>query len=553
MSASQHTNNESIRQVVIVGGGTAGWLAANHLANNLATNTPEGVNVTLIESPNIPTVGVGEGTVPMMRQSLQTLGISETDFIRECDATFKQGIKFVDWLHNPVAGKPEYYHHIFDYPHIHDVDLTPYWLKAHRAQTQGSGSAAGISENLRTSYVDYVALQGKICDAGLAPKQITTPEYQGNTAYAYHLDAGKFSGLLTRNATERLGVKHVLAEVVNVLQADNGDIIAVETDTAGTIAGDLFIDCTGFSALLIGDKLNVPFIDKSDVLFADHAVVMQVPYQNPQADIVSHTVSTAQPAGWIWDIGLQTRRGVGHVYSSNHTSHEQAEQALRNYVEATSALGNRADNVGTINIQDINTRVIKMKVGYREKFWQNNCVALGLSQGFVEPLEATGLLVFDVTAKMLAEQFPTCRAEMPLIANLFNQRMRESWDKVIDFIKLHYCISKRDDSDFWLDNRASKSIPDSLQERLERWRYQPPTKYDFFSGVEIFNLENYLYVLYGMHYPTASGLLNTKTNQVARAEAYRQWLEQQSEQALKHLPSNRELINKIKQYGFKKL
>ena len=418
-----------VKNIVIVGGGTAGWLAANHLAKSLRAANPNGVSITLIESPNIPTIGVGEGTVPVMRQTLQGFGISETSFIRECDATFKQGIKFVNWTHNPSPNREDAYHHIFDYPAISQLDLTPYWLKSKDGR----------------SYVDTVSIQGKICDAGLAPKSITTPEYQGATAYAYHLDAGKFAKLLTENATNKLGVKHLLADVTQVNLSENGEICSVTIDSGEQILGDLFIDCTGFSALLIGKTLGVNFIDKSDVLFADHAVVMQVPYQQADAPIPSYTISTAQTAGWIWDIGLQQRRGIGHVYSSSHTSHEVAEQALRSYV-------GKAAN-------DIDSRVIKMKIGYREKFWHKNCVALGLSQGFVEPLEATGLLIFDATAKMLAEQFPTNQQDMPLIANLFNQRVRHSWEKVIDFIKLHYCISKRDDSDFWRDNRAKSSIP----------------------------------------------------------------------------------------------
>ncbi|NMP30277.1 tryptophan 7-halogenase [Thalassotalea sp. M1531] len=512
-----------IKQVIIVGGGTAGWLAANHLGKNLAPSSPDGVKVTLIESPDIPTIGVGEGTVPLMRQSLKALGISETEFIRECDVTFKQGIKFVDWLHNPIANNPHYYHHIFDYPQIEPVDLTPFWL----------------DNNQGRSYVDTIAWQGKVCDAGLAPKLITSPEYQGQSAYAYHLDAGKFSALLTKNAVERFGVNHILANVVEVKQHENGDIASVVTDRNGELSADLFIDCTGFSAKLIGDVLNVPFIDKSDVLFADHAVVMQVPYQSEDQAIASHTISTAQQSGWIWDIGLQTRKGVGHVYSSNHTSHEQAEHALRTYI------GKQAESIGS--------RVIKMNIGYREKFWHNNCVALGLSQGFVEPLEATGLLVFDATAKMLAEQFPTTTTEIPLIAKLFNQRMSESWEKVIDFIKLHYCISKRDDSQFWLDNRELSSIPDSLQERLARWKFQPPSKYDFFSGFEIFNLENYLYVLYGMEYPTASSLVRGKVVQAAQIEELHRWIANNTEQALTRLPKHRELIEKIKQFGLQRV
>lgn len=525
MENKQHT----IEKIVIVGGGTAGWLAANHLAKTLISNENSTVSLTLIESPNIPTVGVGEGTVPLMRQSLQELGISETEFITQCDATFKQGIKFVDWVHNPstMQNNPRgrFYHHIFDYPHISEVNLTPYWLKEH---LKGSGN----------SYVDTVAIQGKMCDAGLAPKLITTPEFQGFTAYAYHLDAGKFSALLTQNATQKLGVEHIQAEVVNVIQHENGAIKSVITDIAGEIEGDVFIDCTGFTGLLIDKTLKVKFNDKSDVLFADHAVVLQRPYEQENTAIPSHTISTAQEAGWIWDIGLQNRRGIGHVYSSSHTSHEAAETALRKYANVSD---------------EISTRVIPMKIGYREQFWHKNCVALGLSQGFVEPLEATGLLIFDATAKMLAEQFPTCHSEMPLIAKLFNTRVKESWDKVIDFIKLHYCISKRDDSEFWLDNRNEKSIPESLQERLARWLYQPPSQYDFFSGFEIFNLENYLYVLYGMEYPTNVALIANRYSQNNAAKKYIDTIQQHSQQALNRLPNHRELINKIHQHGLQKV
>lgn len=515
--------NQLIKKIVIVGGGTAGWLAANHLAKNLISEHKDSVEISLIESPNIPTIGVGEGTVPAMRQSLKELGISETEFIRNCDATFKQGIKFINWQNNPIAGSDEYYHHIFDYPKAATFDPTTYWLNSK-------------SENL--SLVDAVSIQGKICDAGLAPKLITNPEFQGITSYAYHLDAGKFAKILTNNATSKLGVKHLLTEVESVTQDEDGDIKSLITTTAGEISADFFVDCTGFKALLIGEKLKVPFLDKSDVLFADHAVVMQVPYDNERTEIPSYTLSTASTAGWLWDIGLQKRRGIGHVYSSRHTSHQQADDDLRSYIGSAS--------------DALDSRLIKMNIGYREKFWKNNCVALGLSQGFVEPLEATGLLVFDATAKMLAEQFPVYKKEIPLVASQFNQRVRHSWENVIDFVKLHYCLSNRTDSQFWLDNVDAKSIPDSLSERLERWKYQPPSRYDFSNKFDVFNLENYLYVLYGMGYATDIEGLRPRLTQSKVADAYFQETVEQSKFAVQKLPKNRQLIDKILQYGLQK-
>ncbi len=511
--------NKPIQRIIIVGGGTAGWLTANHLAKALKPKDNSGIEITLVESPNIPTIGVGEGTVPLIRQSLLSFGISETEFINECDVTFKQGIKFVNWVNNPQPDQAQYYHHVFDYPQLEPLDLTHYWLNQ-------------LSKN-GTSFVDAMSVQGQVCDLNLAPKTITTPEYQGMTAYAYHLDAGKFAQLLQRNAVDNLGVKHLKADVDRVTLTEDGAIAELITTEMGSLAADFYVDCTGFTSLLLGQALDVPFIDKSDVLFADHAVVMQVPYRDKQQVIPSYTQAIAQNAGWLWDIGLTQRKGIGHVYSSAHCSHQQAEQVLRQYA------GNN----------DLPTRVIEMHVGYREKFWHKNCVAIGLSQGFVEPLEATGLLVFDATAKMLAEQFPASTADLPLVADQFNQRVTYSWEKVIDFIKLHYCLSKRDDSDFWLDNRAPSSIPNSLQERLERWKYQPPSKYDFFSGFEIFNLENYLYVLYGMHYPTDTHPIAYRFADEHQAKQQWQRIRSESQQAIGFLPKHRELLDKIKRYG----
>ncbi|WNC71063.1 tryptophan 7-halogenase [Thalassotalea psychrophila] len=529
MNNSENQQAKAIRSIVIVGGGTAGWLAANHLAKQLKPTEANGIKITLVESPNIPTIGVGEGTVPMMRTSLQYLGISETEFIKDCEVTFKQGIKFVDWLHNPektkANGGGNHYHHIFDYPLINEFEgLTAYWLK----------NLAGNE----TSFVDAVAFQGKVCDAGLAPKDITMPEFQGQTNYAYHLDAAKFSKLLCKHATQTMGVDHVLAEVTKVELAETGDIKSIHTDTQGEINADFFVDCTGFNALLLGKTLGVKFIDKSDVLFADSALAIQVPYEHPEQDIPSFTLSTAKQAGWIWDIGLTNRRGTGYVYSSKHSSDDKAEQVLRNY------LGKSADK--------LDVRKIDMNIGYRETFWHKNCAAIGLSQGFVEPLEATGLLVFDATAKMLASQFPANREHMDIVAKNFNVRVNSSWEKVIEFIKLHYFLSKRDDSQFWLDNRDPDTCPQSLLDRLQLWKHQLPSAYDFASGFEIFNLENYLYVLYGMQFHTDLSAMAYRYTESDKAVDFFKQINQHGLSLTEQLPNHRELINKIHRFGLQK-
>jgi MFS family permease len=297
--------------VVIVGGGSAGWLSAGVIA---AAHTPgAGFEVTLIESPGIPPVGVGEGTWPSMRDTLRRIGVSETDFIRECDVSFKQGSKFVGWA---SGADTEHYYHPFSLPQGYvETDLVGPWLRRHAS----------------TPFADLVSFQPQLCERGRAPKQVTTPEFAGVANYAYHLDAGKFGQFLQRHCTARLGVRHVLDQVGGVESAANGDIAGLQTANHGRIDGDLFVDCTGFAARLLGQHYQVGLRSVQHVLFNDCALALQIPYADAGAEIASHTISTARSAGWIWDIGLQGRRGVGYVYSSAHTSDADAERTLLAY------------------------------------------------------------------------------------------------------------------------------------------------------------------------------------------------------------------------------
>ncbi len=519
--------NNKISRVVIVGGGTAGWLAANHLATKLKPNSDNGITITLIESPDIPTVGVGEGTVPSIRQTLREFNISETELIRYTNATFKQSIKFYDWTDTPAensnlkAKRKNQYHHLFNYPQIQNFDLTSYWLSQKKKD--------------RLSYAEIVSAQRMVADEGYAPKLITHPEYSGFCDYAYHIDASKFSELLKNNAINKLGVRHVLDNVDSVEIQDSGDIKSVLCRNSGVVEGDFFVDCSGFSSILLGKALNVPFVDKRHQLFVDHAVVAQVPYLTESSKIPCYTKSFAKKNGWIWDIGLSNRRGVGYVYSSHYTDHEHAETTLRNYL---GVLGDSAK-----------CRKIAMKIGYRKKFWQGNCVAIGLSQGFVEPLEATGLLTFDATSRMLANNFPVLKSDIGLLSKRFNHTVKYAWDRVIDFVKLHYFLSKRNDSEFWIDNRGLSSVPDSLLEKLELWKSRPPTSYDFFTKHEIFNLDNYLYVLYGMDFETKIDESHFLYDQSPQVDLFIRQSRKEAEQLCKQLIPHRALIEKIKKYG----
>jgi tryptophan halogenase len=517
--------DNEVREITIVGGGTAGWLTAGVIAAEHMANSDSGVKVTLVESPDVKPIGVGEGTWPTMRGTLQKMGIDETEFFRECDASFKQGAKFAKW----VTGKEDdfYYHPLVLPEGFEKINLAPYW------QPQSD----------KVSFADAVSFQGHLCEKGLAPKQITTPEYAHVANYAYHLDAGKFSAFLQKHCIEKLGVRHVLDHVTMVNSAPNGDIASVSTKLHGDITGDLFIDCTGFKSLLLGEHYNIPFISKKHILFNDTALAVHVPYQNENDAIASHTISTGQSAGWIWDIGLPSRRGVGHVFSSAHTTVEKAEKELRDYIRPT--LGKKAD--------EISIRKIPINPGHREVFWHKNCVAVGLSAGFLEPLEASALVLVELSAAMISEQLPANRDVMDIVAKRFNKKFLYRWDRIVDFLKLHYILTKRTDTKYWRDNCLAESIPEDLQTLLKLWRFESPWQLDFDHADEVFPSASYQYILYGMGFETSARHTTRRSDNIDLAQSTFQKNAQLTQKLLAGLPNNRELINKIKRYGLQKI
>jgi 2-polyprenyl-6-methoxyphenol hydroxylase-like FAD-dependent oxidoreductase len=282
--------SSEIRDIVIVGGGAAGWLTAGIIAAGHRVSANPDLTVTLLESPDVKTLGVGEGTWPSMRDTLRHLGISESEFIRDCDASFKQGSKFVGWA---SGDDNEHYYHPFMAPHGYgETNLVSRWREQH----------------IGTPYAELVSSQPHLCERGRAPKQKATPEFAAVANYAYHLDAGKFGHFLQAHCTEKLGVTHVLDHVHAINSTDNGDIESLQTADHNELKGDLFIDCTGFASLLLGQHYRIPFVSRKDVLFNDMAIAVQVPNRSERSPIASQTTSTAQKAGWIWDIALPSSR-----------------------------------------------------------------------------------------------------------------------------------------------------------------------------------------------------------------------------------------------------
>ncbi|RIA37452.1 tryptophan halogenase [Hephaestia caeni] len=506
-----------VKKIVIVGGGTAGWLTAGVIAAKHRSRMPGGFSITLVESPNIPTAGVGEGTWPTLRATLARMGVSETELFRTADAAFKQGAQFARWTTG--ADDDAYYHPLMLPQSFSQLNLVPHWL------TSGEGE----------SFCDAVCPQGRLCEDGLAPKTIATPEYEALANYAYHLDAGKFAPFLQRHCCDVLGVRHVLADVRRVAMAENGDIRAIVTEQAGEIEGDLFVDCTGFRSILLGEALGVAFKDCNDVLFCDRALAVQIPYASEISPIASHTISTAQSCGWIWDIGLPERRGTGHAYSSSHISDDAAEAELRAYI------GPAADG--------LTVRRIKFRSGHRETFWKRNCVAVGLAAGFLEPLESSAIVLTELSAKMIAEQLPVCREVMDVIAARFNATTHYRWGRIIDFLKLHYVLTRREDTAFWRDNVRPETIPDRLKELLLLWRYQSPWFHDEFDRVEeVFPAASYQYVLYGMGYGTEVEP-DAVAGDARMAERAMRENMRQTERLRAGLPRHRDLIRKIHEHG----
>lgn len=512
---------DKIRQIIIVGGGTAGWITAGLVAAKYqGLPNSELLNITLVESPNTPIVGVGEGTWPTMRGTLKKMGIRETDFIRECDATFKQGAKFAKWVTG--ADDDAYYHPL----------VLP------QGFIQGNTAYDWLSGDRTDSFADAVCAQGRVCEEDLAPKDITTPEYDGHLNYAYHLNAGKFASFIRDHVVQKLGVTHVYADMTDAELDEQGYVTAINTQQAGKIAGDLFVDCTGFRSLLLGGAMGVDFVSCTDVLFIDNALALHCDYPNAEADIASHTISTAQDAGWIWDIGLSSRRGIGHVYSSRHTDKANVEANLTHYVAQLGA-----------NIDDIDVRHIPINSGYRKQFWKNNVVGVGLSAGFLEPLEASAIVLVEMSAGMISDLMPTNRAAMKVVERRFNDVFDYRWARIIDFLKLHYCLSKRDDNQFWVDNRDPDTIPDSLQELLEFWKYQAPWDADFIHKDEVFPSASYQYVLYGMGFETEASFHGQSKRDRDFYLRQRKINQARSDKLVTTLPKHRTLINKIYQYG----
>ena len=507
-----------ITSVVIVGGGSAGWLTAALLAAKHSAD----IHITLIESPEVPLLGVGEGTWPTMRGTLQKIGIDEVTFLNACHASFKQGTHFHQWR---TGNSNDKYYHPFSLPfNYFDTDCAAWWQR----------------EASQSSFAHAVTTQSTVCDHFLAPKQVETPPFAGVLNYGYHLDASQFAHLLKTHAVSKLGVSHIVDHVERIIAAPGNAIQGLTLKSGKQIKGDLFVDCSGFSARLIGEHFGEPLLSCKAQLPNDSAVALQCAYTQSDTEIPSVTHSTAQANGWIWDIALTNRRGVGHVFSSEYSSEDDAINALQQYILADSALAPKSrDDIAQ------QARLFRFLPGYRQRPWIQNCIAIGTASGFLEPLEASALVMTELAASHLAERLPRYHYQLPAAARQFNREFSTKWARIVDFLKLHYVLSERRDSDNWRKVTRMSDCSEQLCDWLTLWKTRSPSAADFSFREEIFPAASYLYVLYGMGFPT-DFQLSASALQHRQPQAFKQQEQHKLlQQHLAGLPGNRTLLSQL--------
>lgn len=410
-----------MKQIVIVGGGTAGWMTAAAICSQF----DKMMKVSLIESDQIGTIGVGEATIPPIRVFHQFLGIDEQTFMRETCATFKLGIEFAGWSQTNHT-----YMHAFGKTGKDALlaDFQHYWLRANQL---------GFAKPYQNYCFEYHAAKAD---------KFSTQAYD-KIQYAYHLDATAYAQFL-RRYSEKLGLTRIEGKLDQVnLNEQTGHIQSVSLQSGQTISGDLFIDCTGFNALLIEKALKCGFEDWADWLKCDSAITAQTELTQ---SISPYTQANAHSAGWQWKIPLQSRQGNGLVYASQYMSEQQAQQLfINNLTEKTLT----------------EPKLIQFKTGRRRQNWLKNCVAIGLSSGFIEPLESTSIHLIMSGVMRLLKLFPF-NGIKPSLVDEYNRQSQIEIENIRDFVIAHYCVNQRQDSAFWRDYQ-NLNLPDSLKHKLD--------------------------------------------------------------------------------------
>ncbi|HET6265853.1 MAG TPA: tryptophan halogenase family protein [Usitatibacter sp.] len=421
----------NIRKVAIVGGGTAGWMTALLFAQALVAR---GVEIVVLESPAVGIIGVGEGSTPWLRGFFDGLGIEESEWMPACNATYKCGITFQGWSTKP--GYTSYFH-----PFASMLDNLTMGAFVHNAEARLNGADVCALPN-------RFFIASRLAEKHMAPKP--DRRFPFDVWYGYHFDA-VLLGQFMHQVAEARGVKYRPCHIEDVQLAENGDVASVRTREGETIAADFFVDCSGFAGLLVQKALKTPFVSFADNLFNDSAVAMPTPMGE---DIPSQTVSIAMKHGWKWVIPLTSRYGNGYVFSSSFCTPDEAERELR------ASLGLLDDPTPA--------RHLKMRIGRVTHHWNRNCLAVGLAQGFIEPLEATALLFIQRTAAGFVEVLESGDFS-ERSREAFNRRINDHFEGTRDYIVTHYKTNSRNDTDYWRACSANGKLSDGLKELYSLW------------------------------------------------------------------------------------
>lgn len=432
--------NEPIQKIIIIGGGSAGWMSAAYLSKSL-----QGLDITVIESPDAAPIGVGEATIPTIKtEFFDRLGIEESEWMPALGATYKLGIKYQDWRKSPQQGGDHYYHIFGEVPMIDEVPLSAVWIKRY------------LEGKTQTPFTHSCLAASVAFDHHLSPRTLDGTQY---IHYAYHFDALGLANFL-KNWTKQRGVKHVIDKLINAKQDEQGNITEVVSEHHA-YAADLFIDCSGFAGVLIDKVFKEPIVSFKDFLITDRAIAVNIPDAPDQQDIRNYTSAIAMKSGWMWEIPLFDRSGNGYVYSSEFISDDDAMAELQQH------FGERLKNTSL--------RPIKFNSRRHERAWVKNCVAIGLSSSFLEPLESSTIYFIYAALYQLVKCFPNKQID-PALRDKYNRKVNYMVDDNMDFIAMHFKTVQREDTPFWKANKYETKMPDSLKEILTKHKAGLPIK-----------------------------------------------------------------------------
>ena len=512
-----------VKDITIVGGGTSGWIAANYLARIYETRIRSGdLTITVIESPDVGIIGVGESTARPMMDLLRVIGIKESEFIKRCNATFKLSGFFSDWDYDEEGKPVTWVNPFFSQSDLHGVN--PAYLFASYAMKEGGGP---IDED----YTEAISVCPAIIRAHKGPRRIGGQDYSSEIPYSYHMDAVELAKMLQAHG-KQLGVRQILDHVEEVRLDERGFVSELQLREAGAHPIEFVIDATGFASIIINKALGEPFTPYDNYLLNDRAAVAQLRHDDP-TKIEPTSRATAMKAGWKFRVPLFNRVGSGYIYSSKFISDDEAVEEFK------SSVGPLA--------KDVEPRIIRMRIGRARRSWVKNCMALGLSSGFVEPLEATAIYSVQVALQWLHNYFPETDFDETVI-DRYNKLIDGLYDEIIDFISLLFCTGNREDTPYWKTVKHEMEIPPGLKENIEVWKHTMPDELDLKTKT-FFSPTSYRAALMGKRF--YKGKRYSQVAPLGEAE-WRQYLNLRRERTrglMNILPDHYQLLRNIRGEG----